>query len=802
MAQPRLYIEVGADVKKAVQGLNNVERRLKGLGDQARAVRNIAIAVTGVVAIRQVVSGLYSLAKASQDEVASQVRLQRAIANTGRAIDTDLIRSIEDWVEVQERATGFADDQQRAALSFLVAQTGDLAEAQRRAALAADLAVGFDMDLVTASKMLGKVTDENIGSLRRLGIALPDAGAGYTDAMADADTAAELAHKAGISFEGAMKLVKSGGASGASVLKRYGVAMRQAAQGSELSADQVLGAVEKAVGGQARDRMKALGPGAQLTNDWNNLKEQIGGFLVPVFAKGAAVALKGIRGLRRAVSLFTTDLSGPRIGSARKIWKAVFGEEMPKALGIVVDWFAKIGTSIQTFVDDLNSEDPNKVRGAIKGFATALRDDAAEAVKKLGEQLDKLGPIGVAAKLALLGFGASIPLAPALDFASALAGIGAGLSIMVTNLAKVGVGFSVFTLAAGLIAILTVKLAETHGWTTAIGNALTGIGVGLTLLTGNPIFAVIGAFVQLGLTIGVIKDNWDKLRRAVHEGALDNKGVVEDFLITLVRWGDIFDALGTTTQQRLTEWGQLFSVFGTEVEGVWSGVARAIKGVWDNVWTHVDQMIFDLKAKLNELIRNINNVSPVKIPYLPGEPATGPVGSGPVNPWRPPRTAPPEEAPPARPPRDPDIIPSDGGGGRPTNPVFGGPRATLDDIYAAYERATGGTISFDYAKELFEKGFSYAQAAAGQIFMAHGGIVPPTPGGTLARIGEGGEAEMVLPLSKARDLGFGGGSLEVHVEVHGSVIGIGDLEQRVRAAVRDGVLSGGFRGVLAPAGGR
>lgn len=757
MAQPKLYIDVGADISKATKGLNTLSRQLTGFGRQARAMRNIAIGVTGTIAIKRAVSGLYDLSRASQNEVAGQVRLQRAIANTGRVVDTQLIGSLENWIEVQERATGFADDEQRAALSFLVAQTGDLAEAQRRAALAADLAVGFDLDLVTASKMLGKVTDENIGSLKKLGIALPDAGEGYTDLMADSDTAAELAHKAGISFEGAMKLVKSGGASGASVLKRYGVAMRQAAKGAEVSAEDVMTAVEKAVGGQARDRMAALGPGAQLSNDWNNLKEQVGGFLVPVFAKGAALALRGISGLRRAISLFTTDLSGPKLGSARKVWKAVFGEEMPKALGVVVDWFGKIGTSITTFVDDLNSEDPNKVRGAIKGFATALRDDAAEAVKKLGEQLDKLGPIGVAAKFALLGFGASIPLAPALDLASSLVGIGAGLAIIAANVAKIGPG--------GLAAVLAFAAPVT---------AVVAVGLAMKSVADN---------------VRLIADNWEPLRRAVHEGALDNKGVVEDFLVTLVKWGDIFDALGTTTQQRLAEWGALFSAFGSDVKGVWDGVAGAIKGVWDNVWTHVDQMIFDLKAKLNELIRNINNVSPVKIPYLPSGPATGPVGSGPVNPWRPPREAAPPVVPPppgGSIPRGEDLLPGGnpggnpgGGGGRPTSPVFGGPRATLDDIYAAYERATGGTISFDYAKELLEKGFSYQQAAAGQIFMAHGGIVPPSPGGTLARIGEGGESEMVLPLSKARDMGFGGG--DIHVTINGDV----DSDARVREIGRE-----------------
>lgn len=40
--------------------------------------------------------------------------------------------------------------------------------------------------------------------------------------------------------------------------------------------------------------------------------------------------------------------------------------------------------------------------------------------------------------------------------------------------------------------------------------------------------------------------------------------------------------------------------------------------------------------------------------------------------------------------------------------------------------------------------------------LAMGGIVPASAGGTLATIGEGGQAEAVIPLNKAKEMGFGG----------------------------------------------
>ena len=45
-------------------------------------------------------------------------------------------------------------------------------------------------------------------------------------------------------------------------------------------------------------------------------------------------------------------------------------------------------------------------------------------------------------------------------------------------------------------------------------------------------------------------------------------------------------------------------------------------------------------------------------------------------------------------------------------------------------------------------------AATKSVKLAEGGIIEPTPGGTLATIGEAGEAEAVIPLSKLEQLGF------------------------------------------------
>jgi hypothetical protein len=64
---------------------------------------------------------------------------------------------------------------------------------------------------------------------------------------------------------------------------------------------------------------------------------------------------------------------------------------------------------------------------------------------------------------------------------------------------------------------------------------------------------------------------------------------------------------------------------------------------------------------------------------------------------------------------------------------------------AAAAGVTAGLFSY------FGKATTSAQA------MAQGGIVMPRPGGTTAVIGEAGQPEAVIPLNKAKQMGFGGG---------------------------------------------
>lgn len=137
----------------------------------------------------------------------------------------DVRDEIEKTIAALQRKTTFGDGPQREALAALVALTGDYDEAMKRLPIAMDLATASGMDLTTAARLLGRVSDENIGVLRRYGIEVSDTA-----------TATEL-----------------------------------------------LAAITQKFGGQAEDAAKtAAGQIKQLRNAFDDLAEDIGANLLPI----------------------------------------------------------------------------------------------------------------------------------------------------------------------------------------------------------------------------------------------------------------------------------------------------------------------------------------------------------------------------------------------------------------------------------------------------------------------------------------------------------------------------------------
>ena len=155
---------------KSVGGFaNSVGSKMSGVGKAFGDVSKIAGGFVVAQGLMQLPGLFMGAAQAAADDAASVAKLQQAVENSGAAWST-YIGQMGTVIE-QAQKRGFTDDQARDALSLLTAQTGDATEAQRRFALAQDLARGANIDVVTASKLLGKVTEDNVNVLGRYGIA-------------------------------------------------------------------------------------------------------------------------------------------------------------------------------------------------------------------------------------------------------------------------------------------------------------------------------------------------------------------------------------------------------------------------------------------------------------------------------------------------------------------------------------------------------------------------------------------------------------------------------------------------------
>jgi len=116
------------------------------------------------------ISAFGEIGKAAADAEKGQVRLRTAVEATG-ATWSGYATQLQTAIEASKNF-GFSQADAAESLSLLVAQTGNTEEAMRRQKLAMDLARGANLDLVTASRLVGKITDENITALNRMGFAV------------------------------------------------------------------------------------------------------------------------------------------------------------------------------------------------------------------------------------------------------------------------------------------------------------------------------------------------------------------------------------------------------------------------------------------------------------------------------------------------------------------------------------------------------------------------------------------------------------------------------------------------------
>jgi hypothetical protein len=148
-------------------GLDSATTNLSKMEKATTAAKIAFGALTGVVA-SSLVGALSDAARRGADEEASLTRLAVAAGNTAEGFDASSA-ALKAAADVA-RQYGFATVEINDALALLTEQTGSADEAMRRIQVAENLARGAHIDLYTASKLLGKATDENSAVLARYGV--------------------------------------------------------------------------------------------------------------------------------------------------------------------------------------------------------------------------------------------------------------------------------------------------------------------------------------------------------------------------------------------------------------------------------------------------------------------------------------------------------------------------------------------------------------------------------------------------------------------------------------------------------
>jgi hypothetical protein len=151
------------------KGLKQAEKGFKDLeGAQAKAKYALGKANKyAAVALGGLVAGLGDAVKGAMEDEQAQLLLARQLQKTTGATDKQ-VKSVEAYITQQGKLKGVTDDELRPALAGLVRATGSIAEAQKAANLAMDVAAAKGVSLESVTKTLERAYGGNYTALAKL----------------------------------------------------------------------------------------------------------------------------------------------------------------------------------------------------------------------------------------------------------------------------------------------------------------------------------------------------------------------------------------------------------------------------------------------------------------------------------------------------------------------------------------------------------------------------------------------------------------------------------------------------------
>ena len=271
---------------------------VKALGSLSGALGNVAQMAAGFAlggVLTNLPGQLFNMAKGAMEDAAATARLGQTINNLGG--DFAKISGQVDAAIRTGQKLAFSDDDVRDSFQSLANATGNADEALRRQRIAMDFARGANIPLAQATKLLGKLNEDNIEVFKRMGIVIGE-NATEADALrivqekfgGQAETFARSG--AGLWERSKIALSEIGESIGSIVLPAF-LAI------GEVLADN-LPAIQEWLGGVSDDLRDTFGTAFQ--EIWRNLQGFIGwlttgdlGWLDDSALQDTAKSLQGVR---------------------------------------------------------------------------------------------------------------------------------------------------------------------------------------------------------------------------------------------------------------------------------------------------------------------------------------------------------------------------------------------------------------------------------------------------------------------------------------------------------------------------
>lgn len=511
MANEEVVIKIGAvdNASKVVGGLTSKLDGLHGLSNKVGSAMGTGLkvgAMAGVAGLAALGGAAAMCLKAAMDEQVGIEKLKAAVEASGESWTAQ--GSVIDAAIAQREKLAFADDDLRDSLSILIAQTGSSEEALKRQSLAMDLSRGTGMDLTSASKLLGKVTDENVN-----------------------------------------------------VLKRYGIAATEGMDATDL-----LAKVQQKFGGQSEAfASTAAGKWQLMTNQIGNVKEELGGALLPVATK-----------VLGAISMFLID----NMDNCKKFGKAVY-EVAEKGFSAVMPYVKDFASLIQ-----------DKVIPAVKEFWQEHGPGIVNFFKNAALWIIDFYKTLFEAYVTIAKF-----LAPSLD--------------TLADLWK-------SALAPALAAVMPY-LKQVWDFLSAHKEIVIGVAAVILLLT-NPWLAVVAVLL-------VVLAKWDTISKLFTEtipGAIDAlldkigeipiigeifKGAFEACRIIVET---VFNLIKIQVETAVNAIKDVITIVMALVkgdwEGAWNGIKDLVTGIWDGIKVYIETLLGGIRDLFFNQLETIKGI--------------------------------------------------------------------------------------------------------------------------------------------------------------------------------------------------